>query len=158
MTAKRIVYKSRTKLILLLIVSWSFVIGCIWTGYIWGLVFFGLCAVATTYHLIEPRKKVVFIGTSQDKEQINKEFDERLKDLGIFRYTDNSFIVRLDRSNYQIKWTEIHTIFGYKVDLLTTDEICLDIFCDNKISFAMTEETAGWPVFFRTNQRTISDY
>jgi hypothetical protein len=30
---------------------------------------------------------------------------------------------------------------------MTTDEICIDIFCDDNISFRVTEETAGWFVF-----------
>lgn len=147
MTKKKIIYESRLKLIFLLLVSWGFVICSIWTGYVWGLLFFGLCAIVTTYPLVDPRTKIIFIGTDQHKEHINKELSERTKDLGIFRYPDKGFIVRLDKTNYAIKWTEIQTILGYKMDLLSRDEICLDIFCDNKITFKVTEKTAGWFVF-----------
>jgi hypothetical protein len=146
---KKIVYESRIKVILLLTICWGFVVACFWTGYVWGLLFFGLCAVVTTYPLIDPRKQIIFIGTNRYKRQINKEFSERVEDLGIFRYSDKSFVIRLDRSNYDIQWTEIQSILGYKLDLLTTDEICLDIFCDNKISFTVTEETAGWFGFLK---------
>ncbi|MCA6368761.1 MAG: hypothetical protein IM631_20985 [Cytophagales bacterium] len=146
MTDKKIVYESRTKFILLLIVNWGFVIACTWTGYIWGLLFFGLCAVVTTYPLVDPRKRIIFIGTKEYKEQTDKDFNDRLVDNGIFRYTETGFAITLtDTKN--IEWKKIQSIFAYKLDLMTTDEICIDIFCDDNISFRVTEETAGWFVF-----------
>jgi hypothetical protein len=146
MTDKKIVYESRTKLILLLIVNWGFVIACTWTGYIWGLLFFGLCAVVTTYPLVDPRKRIIFIGTKEYKEQTDKDFNDRLVDNGIFRYTETGFAITLtDTKN--IEWKKIQSIFAYKLDLMTTDEICIDIFCDDNISFRVTEKTAGWFVF-----------
>jgi hypothetical protein len=146
MTDKKIVYESRTKLILLLIVNWGFVIACTWTGYIWGLLFFGLCAVVTTYPLVDPRKRIIFIGTKEYKEQIDKDYNDRLVDNGIFRYTETGFAITLTNTK-NIEWKKIQSIFAYKLDLMTTDEICIDIFCDDNISFRVTEETAGWFVF-----------
>jgi hypothetical protein len=81
------------------------------------------------------------------KEHLKGKFEDRFEDLGIFNYSEKGFTVNLDNSNYEIKWDQIQTIFGYKIDLLTIDEICLDIFCDQHISFMISEETAGWFVF-----------
>ena len=146
MTEKKIVYESRAKLILLLTINWGFVIACTWTGYIWGLLFFGVCALVTTYPLVDPKKKIIFIGTKEYKDQLDKEFKDKLVDNGIFDYTEDGFTITLKELK-KIKWTQIQSIFAYKVDLLTTDEICIDVFCDYDISFRVTEETAGWFVF-----------
>ena len=146
MTEKKIVYESRTKLILLLTINWGFVIACTWTGYIWGLLFFGVCALVTTYPLLDPRKKVIFFGTKAYKEQIDREFNDRLIDNGLFKYNPRGFTISLTEPK-DINWSDIQSIFAYKVDLMTTDQICIDVFCDYQISFRVTEETPGWFVF-----------
>ena len=154
MTYKKIVYESRTKLILLLIVNWGFVIACIWTGYIWGLIFFGICAVVMTYPLVNPRK-VIFIGTKEYKEQIDKIYKDKLIDNGIFKYTDTGFIISLTDIKH-IEWNQIQSIFGYKLDLMATDEICIDVFCDDNVLFRVTEETPGWSVFIERLKEQFS--
>jgi hypothetical protein len=146
MIEKKIVYENRTKLILLVTINWVFVIACTWTGYTWGLLFFGVCALVTTYPLVDPKKKIIFTGTKDYNDQIDKEFKRKLVDNGIFEYTDEGFTISLEELR-KIKWAQIQTIFAYKVDLFTTDEICIDVICDNNISFRVTEETAGWFVF-----------
>ncbi|MBO9703289.1 MAG: hypothetical protein J7604_23950 [Sporocytophaga sp.] len=142
---KIIIYENWIDLFFL-VINWGFVIGSILVGYIWGLIFFGLCAVMTTYPLIDPRKKVIFVGTKEYKAQIAKEFNDRLIDNGIFQYTENGFIISFPET-IEVNWNQIQSIFGYKVDLMMTDLICIDVFCDNNISFSLTEETAGWFVF-----------
>jgi hypothetical protein len=100
----------------------------------------------TTYPLVDPRKRIIFIGTKEYKEQIDRDYNDRLVDNGIFRYRETGFTISLtDTKN--IEWNKIQSILAYKLDLMTTDEICIDIFCDDNISFRVTEETAGWFVF-----------
>lgn len=135
----KIIYESKAELILLLIVNWGFVIISMSTGYIWGLLFFGLCAVVTTYPLLDPSKKLVFRST--------KTYNERLVDFGLFLYSDDGFQITIGKVQNVIKWSNIQAIFAYKVDHYTEDEICLDVFCDNGISFKISEEIAGWYVF-----------
>jgi hypothetical protein len=144
---KKIVYENRLRLFGLLIISWGFVIMCALTAYYWGLLFFGLCAIVTTYPLIDPKKKIIFTGTKEYKDHIEKEFQEKRKDLGIFTYTDNGFQVKILEQQYNVIWTDIQAMFGYKVDQYALDEICMDVFCNNDVSFRVTEESAGWYVF-----------
>lgn len=41
-------------------------------------------------------------------------------------------------------WEEIETIFGYKKDLITYDEICMDIFLQDQHVITLTEELPNW--------------
>ncbi len=66
---------------------------------------------------------------------------------GIFKYHSTGFSVLLKSEITQYKWDDIETITGYKLDLLTTDEICMDIvFCDNSC-LTLYESTTGWSYF-----------
>ena len=47
-----------------------------------------------------------------------------------------------------IKWEDIERLQAYKADLLTADEICIDITYDNK-TITITEETKGWYQFIQ---------
>ncbi|MBD2768098.1 hypothetical protein IC235_09370 [Hymenobacter sp. BT664] len=67
---KKVVYESRPKLIALLAINWGFVVLCLWSRYWSGLAFFGLCAIVTTYPLLDPRKKLLFYGTSAYRAQL----------------------------------------------------------------------------------------
>jgi hypothetical protein len=151
MSDKKIVYESRTKVILLMTGVWAFTIASILTGYVWGIIFFGLAALVTTYPLVDPKKRIFFIGTKEYKNHFDKAFKARLVDKGVFEYCDNGFIISLERSQ-KIEWIMIQTIFAYKIDLMTIDEVCIDVFCDNNVSFRLTEETAGWYVFLKRLQ------
>ncbi|PJJ79919.1 hypothetical protein [Mucilaginibacter auburnensis] len=56
-------------------------------------------------------------------------------------------------------WDDINTIFAYKVDLFTFDEICMDIFMANGNYLKIIESTDGWHEFLnKLNSRlSISD-
>jgi hypothetical protein len=144
---KEIVYKSKVKVIILLVLNWGFVLMCAWSGYILGLIFFGLCAIINTYPLLDSKKKIIYFETKEYKEQIAKEYQKRLIDLGLFSYFENGFSAEKGSIRYDIKWSEVNAIFAYKDDHFTEDEICLDVFCDNEVSFKITEDMAGWYVF-----------
>jgi len=56
------------------------------------------------------------------------------------------FDIDLKDGFHSIRWTDIERLQAYKADLLTTDEICIDIIFDNK-TIIVTEETKGWYQF-----------
>ena len=60
--------------------------------------------------------------------------------------TENGFQVNYDEVITQFQWLEIEKLTGFKVDRLTTDDICLKIESNNKISY-VTEEFEGWRIF-----------
>ncbi len=80
-------------------------------------------------------------------EEVKKQnLDIKFNDLGIFSYNALGFDIDLKDGFHSIKWTEIERLQAYKVDLLTTDEICIEITFDNK-TILVTEETKGWYQF-----------
>lgn len=86
-----------------------------------------------------------------DKSDISEElkkqnWDIRFNDLGIFNYNASGFDIDLKDGFYSIKWTDVERIQAYKADLLTTDEVCIDITFNNK-TIIVTEETKGWYQF-----------
>ena len=86
-----------------------------------------------------------------DKFDISKDlkkqnWDIKFNDLGIFTYNDFGFDIDLKDCSHSIRWTEIERLQACKVDLMTTDEICIDITFENK-TIIITEETTGWYQF-----------
>jgi hypothetical protein len=80
-------------------------------------------------------------------EDVKKQnWDIKFNDLGIFTYNTLGFDIDLKDGFHSIKWTDIERLQAYKADLLTTDEICIDITFDNK-TIIVTEETKGWYQF-----------
>lgn len=81
---------------------------------------------------------------SEDVKKQNRE--TKINDLGIFTYNNFGFDIDLKEGYYSIKWTDIERLQAYKVDLVTTDEVCIDITFDNK-TITITEATKGWYQF-----------
>jgi hypothetical protein len=80
-------------------------------------------------------------------EEVKKQnWEIKFNDTGIFSYNALGFDIDLKGGFHSIKWTDIERLQAYKVDLLTTDEICIDIIFDNK-TIIVTEETKGWYQF-----------
>lgn len=70
----------------------------------------------------------------------------RQTELGVFSYKETGFEIDLKTEVHSIKWTDIERILVYKADLLTIDEICMEILYDNR-TIVITEETRGWYQF-----------
>lgn len=145
--AKKVVYESRPKLIALLLINWGFVVLCLWVKDWTGLAFFGLCAVVTTYPLLDSKKKLLFYGTPAYQAHITREFEAWQADPGDFTYFDGGFSTPLVTGYQKVVWGDLRAVFAYKRDLLTTDELCLDIFYQENILLTISEETAGWHTF-----------
>lgn len=88
-------------------------------------------------------------------EDVKKQnWDIKFNDLGIFTYNTLGFDIDLKDGFHSIKWTDIERLQAYKADLLTTDEICIDITFDNK-TIIITEETKGWYQFIDKVKSTL---
>ena len=79
----------------------------------------------------------------QSSEEENKKFQIRYDDLGMFVYEEDGFIFQFDSGPKKIKWESIEKIVAYKIDLMTTDEVRMDIVYGD-YQFTITEETPGW--------------
>jgi hypothetical protein len=89
------------------------------------------------------------------KDQNEKNFKEIYTDNGIFTFSDLGFSIKTKEGVQSIKWTEIISMHGYKEDHYVTDNICLDVFCDNNQSFKITEETRGWFRFLDHSKKAL---
>lgn len=130
-----------------IIINWFFTVICGWSGYIFGFIFFGLCALIVTYRILNKKNRIIFYGTKEFDEQMSYEFGLRLMDLGFFTYSEIGFSLLIEEDKKEIEWADIKTIYAYKIDNYTEDEICLNVNCDNDISFTISEEIAGWYIF-----------
>ena len=83
---------------------------------------------------------------SQISEESKKSFEIKFNDLGKFKYEDDGFIFEFETEQQKIKWVDIERLIAYKRDLMTTDEICLDIVFNNWQT-TINEETLGWYQF-----------
>jgi hypothetical protein len=90
---------------------------------------------------------------SEDVKKQNREI--KINDLGIFTYNNLGFDIDLKEGYHSIKWTDIERLEAYKVDLMTTDEVCMDITFDNK-TITITEETKGWYQFIDRLEHQLS--
>lgn len=65
---------------------------------------------------------------------------------GMFFYEKNGFHLNFKNGRRFIKFSDIIRRDAYKIDLITTDEIRLEIVLEN-FQFTITEETPGWNCF-----------
>lgn len=75
-----------------------------------------------------------------------KSFEEQQSELGAFQYTDDGFIYSRGDFSKDLKWSEITEINVYQKDLITFDEIRMEIvYGENSIE--ISEEIPGWYQF-----------
>ncbi|UOQ95964.1 hypothetical protein MUN81_11890 [Hymenobacter sp. 5317J-9] len=84
---------------------------------------------------------------TQNDQNRKLNFEAQFKNLGVFAFSDSGFTVTLHDASTSIDWQDIRAMFGYKMDLMTTDLICLDIHHGNGEILRLTEETPGWYQF-----------
>ena len=153
MKGKKIVYRSRWKTLSLLSIGILLTgAGILLKGNIFGTVFFGLCTLVIAYPLYSPNIKVIWIGSGEYKESLAAEFKKKQEDTGIFTYTINGFEISVKNKTYRYTWTNITCLTAYKKDTMTTDNICMDIFCSNGTKYTINEETPGWYMFVKTTK------
>ncbi|MBO9681174.1 MAG: hypothetical protein J7502_00650 [Flavisolibacter sp.] len=94
--------------------------------------------------------KKILKGFVQEKHVTNsnpgKSFDEIYNDPGVFTYFEEGFAINYQELAVTIKWEEITQINVYKADLMTIDEIRMEIVSgDNR--YTINEELPGWYQF-----------
>lgn len=151
---KRIIWESKTKQVWLVIVSFLFVAVAIWTKdkyssfMFWAtIIFFGGGGLFILIRFINPKNLFVTHDTELGKQILADQFQESQEDLGFFAYTDTGFNLTKHKGVTHYNWADIETIFGFKEDRYTTDEICIEIFFNDKTNIRLTESTPGWYQF-----------
>lgn len=100
------------------------------------------------------KPKYDFSQAGKINEQQKTGFDKIYKDNGIFSYTETGFTISIDPKPTSIQWDEIDTLLAYKKDLLTTDEICLDMHWSGRM-IRISESTNGWYQFLERLPRNF---
>jgi hypothetical protein len=151
---KRVIWESKRKQIGLIAVSFLFIAAAIWTRdkssafYFWGsIIFFGGGGLFFLVRLLNPKNLFVTHDTKLGKEILADQFHKEQESLGFFTYSDGGFSLTEHSGAKFYKWSDIETVFGFKEDRYTTDEICMDIFASNKETLRLTESTPGWYQF-----------
>jgi hypothetical protein len=81
--------------------------------------------------------------TTATNNRAGKSFDEIYEDEGAFTYFQDGFVMNYESLTMNIKWNDITEINVYKADLMTIDEIRMEIICGDK-TFLISEELPGW--------------
>lgn len=87
-------------------------------------------------------------NVSNASDEKGKSFDTKYNDPGKFKYEEDGFTFQFPSMQEKIKWADVERLIAYKRDLITTDEICLDIIYNNQ-QLTITEETPGWYQFIK---------
>lgn len=156
---RRIIWESKTKQIWLILISFLFVAVAIWTKdkysslMFWGtVILFGGGGFFMLVRMLNPQNLFVTHDTGLGREILADQFRKQQKNLGCFSYDDTGFSLTDHMGETRYNWTDIETVFGYKEDRYTTDDICLDVFTSNKYCIKLTENTPGW---YQFNERLI---
>lgn len=151
---KRLIWESKTKQVWLIVVSFLFVAIAIWTKdkyssfVFWAsLIFFGSGGLFMLIRLINLNNLFVTHDSKLARQILADQFQKSQEDLGFFTYTDTGFDLTEHKGLTHYNWPDIETIFGFKEDRYTTEEICMDIFFSDKTSIRWSESTPGWYQF-----------
>jgi hypothetical protein len=156
---KRIIYKSFWKFTGLVIIGCLFTVAGAVTFHFYLVVFFLFVTLFIAFPLIDPRNKVIWIGSKKYKESLagdiessKAKMEKRREEPGIFSYHDNCFEITYNKKQAQYNWNQTVSMVAYKRDDFTTDCICLDVFCDGNIYFGINEDTKGWHQFIASTK------
>lgn len=111
-----------------------------WTILIGATIFI----VYVLYHMFHP--KFLWVDRKSKDGQLiqQKAFGLRYNDNGKFSYNDTGFNFNHKDKTIYVAWTDIETIFAYKRDLMTFDELNIEVFLKNNKRIRLTEEIDGW--------------
>jgi hypothetical protein len=99
------------------------------------------------YHIFHPKFVWVDTTTTEGRTIQARARELILADFGEFTYSDSGFVFTDKGVTYSFLWLEIQTIFAYKRDLYTEDELNLDVILVNNFRLHLTENIPGWYQF-----------
>ena len=89
---------------------------------------------------------LVFPHRDTKNSVAKKTFVELHDEFGAFEYSEQVFTLRYRNFEKQVEWEDITQFNVYKVDLMTTDRIDMELICGES-RFAINEEIPGWQQF-----------
>jgi hypothetical protein len=147
---KNVIWESKTKQIILVLISFLFTFASLWIGeyekvqFWFAIVIFGFGGIFILVRLLNPKNIFVTYKSKIGKEILAERIEFEQNDFGIFEYNENGFKISIEKTIEKYKWSEINTVYGYKIDLITYDEICIDFLTIDQNKYTITESTSGW--------------
>jgi len=81
-------------------------------------------------------------------EEVRLRWEQLQNDIGAFDYDEGGFSYPFESGSSVVQWAEVDRIVGYKLDLFTTDEICLELHVGDRV-IRFSESTRGWYQFMK---------
>lgn len=81
---------------------------------------------------------------------------ERHNDRGMITYHADGFMIKLGELPTHVGWKDITAISAYKVDLMTTDEVCICVKIGEDC-FVLTESTPGYHYWITQMEEMLED-
>jgi len=115
------------------------------TFWFWTILFGAtIFIIYVLYHMFHPKFFWVDTKSKSGKLIQQQAFDLRYNDEGVFQYVDAGFNFTNKEQTIFVAWTDIETIFAFKRDLMTVDELNIEVFLKDKMRIRLTEEIDGW--------------
>lgn len=159
---KNVIWESKTKQIILVLISFLFTFAALWIGeykkvqFWFAIVIFGFGGIFILIRLLNPKNIFVTYKTEIGKKILAEREEEFHYSFGIFDYDEKGFEITNEQIVNYYNWSDIETVYGYKIDLKVYDEICLDIFTNDNEKFTITESTDGWFQFISRLSENIN--
>ena len=147
---RKVIWESKTKQVFTILICFIFTFIALWIRdtekpQFWvSIVLFGFGGVFMLVRFLNPKNIFVTPKSKIGKEILAERAEFDVYQNGFFEYTENGFKNSVELNNESYKWEEIQTVYGYKVDLLTYDEVCIDVYTIDQKNFTITESTGGW--------------
>lgn len=74
---------------------------------------------------------------------------------GIFTYTDAGFRLLVEQKEHSVEWKQVRSMVAYKMDRFASDDLAMDVFCDEGVNFTISEETVGWNKFLDNSKTAL---
>lgn len=107
------------------------------------ILLFGLGGISLVFNTFY-KKRYVSRNSNEAQEIRKRKSLELINGLGVFEYDNYGFSIIIYNKEEYIAWDEIQKLVAFKIDLLTYDEIRLQIHLENGAVFEFGEEIPGW--------------
>jgi hypothetical protein len=147
---RKVIWESKIKQVFTILICFLITFIALWIRdtekpQFWvSIVLFGFGGVFMLVRFLNTKNIFVTPKSKIGKEIFAQRAEFDVNQNGFFEYTENAFKNSVEINNESYKWEEIQTVYGYKVDLLTYDEVCIDVYTIDQKKFTITESTDGW--------------
>ena len=108
-------------------------------------VFFGAVALLLFVKHFKDNSRESALKSRQSKAPASNQPAELSNE--IFTFNGDNFTIQIEEEVRSVSWKQVQSMIAYKIDRFASDNICLDVFCDNSINFTITEESTAWDKF-----------